>query len=170
MSYNHTMSAAITFQPGTAITAVLHALKPLMQYWGWTRADVLGNNWGRFDNNVTVTLNGDCVEHVAIYTCGNVSDAYAADVKAVAKRLAPIALPGTIDLHNQDSNSDESHREIWYGEKSQVAQHKRLTAWDKAAAILQAAGVSKSGLAMMAAAGGFPSPVPQRGVQQFAAS
>jgi hypothetical protein len=147
MGYDHSMRAEVTFKPGISVTQALNALGPLVEYRGWAEEDLIMGVQLRDNDRVDITAaNGD-IQHLSIYTSGEVCHSYHELVDKVAEHLGSIAEAGSIELRNHDTGDLENAiTTIWYGEPSAVAAAKRSHAWSQAQEALRVAGVSETAL------------------------
>lgn len=155
MGYDHSLNAGINFKPAVSMDDVFSCLHPLLDYFGWTGEDILENRL-EYDNSFEITENGDAVQHLSIYTSGEVGDSFPDVVQAFAKHLAPLAKPGVIELRDRDTGDLENAiHKIWYGNPDQVVQAQRLHAWHEACELLRAVGIAEETITLMAIQGGF---------------
>lgn len=158
MGYDHSLNAEINFKPAVSIDDVLLCLHPLLDYFEWTKEELLENRLDS-DNSVEITENGDAVQHLSIYTCGEVGYSFPDTVQVFANNLAPLAEPGFIELRDHDTGDLENAiHKIWYGDPDEVSQARRIHAWHEACGILREVGVAEETITLMAIQGGFAQP------------
>jgi len=153
--YDHSLNAEIHFMPGVSVDAAILALKPLADSRGWTSENILAKNLSN-DDKVALIAEGEVIQHLSLYTCGDASHLFASHVEAFAEKLKEIAEPGFIELHDHDTGDvANAITTYWYGDPIEVAQAQRLHAWHASAARLRDVGIPPTVLAAMASIGGF---------------
>ena len=158
MGYDHSLNAEIDFKPAVSVDDVLFSLHPLMDYFGWRKEEILENGLDG-ENSVVITENGDAVQHLSIYTCGDVGYSFPNVVQAFAEKLAPLTKAGFIELRDHDTGDLENAiHKIWYGNPDEVMQAQRIHAWHEACGLLRAVGVAEETIVLMAIQGGFAQP------------
>ena len=143
MSYDHAMNATIIFNANITVNMAIEALAPLLKYWHWDAEAIASQFPLPGEDFVQINANGDIIQSMIIYTCGDVASQYHDTLVELGGNLLPIAKPGFLQLDNHSTpNLESAVEKIWYGEPSAVAEAKLTDAWDGAAIKLRDAGVA----------------------------
>jgi hypothetical protein len=160
MGYEHGLHAEVDFKPGVTLDAALSALEPLSEYRNWTQEAILANKLPR-DDTVVITIAAGFIQHLSIYSNGQVSYSFADLVDTFATNLNAIAEPGCMELHDYDTaDLHNAISYIWYGDPDEVAQARRTNAWKKSAELLRSVNIPQTMLDAMASIGGFDADSP----------